>query len=70
MTQRAISGITGPWRRDKNSSQETEPRPEARRKQAVHPSGGLRARWVGRPRGKGEAGGGGATRSMTHVFKL
>lgn len=43
-TQRAISGVTGPWRKNQIRSQEAEPRPEVRRKQARLPSAGRRGR--------------------------
>lgn len=51
VTEMAIRGISGLWRRDKGSSQESEPRPEVRRKQAMLPRGGLRERQAGRLRG-------------------
>ena len=43
-TQRAISGVTGPWRKNQIRGQEAEPRPEVRRKQARLPSAGRRGR--------------------------
>lgn len=70
VTQRAISGITGLQGRDKNISQEAEPKPEVRRKQARLPSVGLRGKWKGRLREQAGSRRGGASGSMTHIFKL
>lgn len=50
VTQRALSGVTGLERRDKNSGQEAERGPEVRKKQAMLPSGGPRGRQIGRLR--------------------
>lgn len=55
--QRAISGVTGPWRKNQIRGQEAEPRPEVRRKQARLPSAGRRGRWMERLWELGEEGG-------------
>lgn len=50
VTQRAISGITGLQGRDKSISQEAEPKPEVKRKEARLSSVGLRGKRKGRLR--------------------
>lgn len=69
VTQRAISGISELRRRDKNSSQEAEPKPEVRRKQAMLPSSAEREEG-GEAEGASGEQARGASWSMTYIFRL